>query len=117
MIETRVLAENRAKTPDELIEAATDHAIESGAEEVDLLNRDDPDTGNYRLEFVCGASNLKNVVGSLEKLHYQIDSASVEYIPIRLQELNENEQKSCATLYDKLESLPEVVRISDNIAL
>lgn len=92
-----------------LVEVATDHAIETGAEDVKALPEG-------CLEFVCGATNLNKVVGGLEKFDYKILSASVEYIPVKVQELNEEDLQICAKMYEKLEALPEVVRLSDNIA-
>ncbi|XP_044260411.1 translational activator of cytochrome c oxidase 1 [Tribolium madens] len=90
------------------LEEATDHAIEVGAEDV-------KDTGGY-LEFTCGASSLNKVVSGLEKFNYRIKSASVEFIPLKVQELSDEDLKICASLYEKLEGLSEVVRLSDNIA-
>lgn len=43
-------------------------------------------------------------------------SAEVEYIPQKLQNLQDDELEVCKNLYDKLESIPEVVRLVDNIA-
>ncbi|RZC40603.1 translational activator of cytochrome c oxidase 1, partial [Asbolus verrucosus] len=100
--------EKTAKS-EELLEIATDHAIESGAEDVKVLDEN-------TLQFVCGSTNLKNVVTGLEKFNYKVVSASVEFIPLKLQELSDSDLKLCSNLYEKLEALPEVVRLSDNIA-
>lgn len=92
-----------------MLEAATEHAIESGAEDVELLE-------DNVLEFTCGKTNMRAVQNNLEKLNYNINSASVEYIPYKLQVLNEDELTLCAKLYEKLEAIPEVVNLTDNIA-
>ncbi|CAH1382714.1 hypothetical protein MTP99_006695 [Tenebrio molitor] len=106
-----VLAEvDESKSTEEVLELATDHAIEAGAEDV---KRQEPEG---TLQFICGATNLKKVVTGLEKFSYKITSASVDYVPLKFQELGDDDLKLCASLYDKLEALPEVVRLSDNIA-
>lgn len=106
-----MLAEvDESKSTEEVLELATDHAIEAGAEDV---KRQEPEG---TLQFICGATNLKKVVTGLEKFSYKITSASVDYVPLKFQELGDDDLKLCASLYDKLEALPEVVRLSDNIA-
>lgn len=99
----------QAKSEDDVIEAATEHAIISGAEDVKIVEG--------LLEFTCGKTNLKRVQEALEKeCNYAIRSASVEFVPLKLQQLTDEELELCAKMYEKLEALPEVVRISDNIA-
>lgn len=97
------------KTEAELLDHATEDAIVAGAEEVKVLEE-------YVLQFSCGKTNLYQVVHQLESLGYQILSANVEYIPIKLQSLQDSELEICKHLCDKLEALPEVIRLSDNIA-
>lgn len=109
LIYTEVLPADKEKTPEDILEAATEHAIESGAEDVQLVEDD-------ILEFTCGASSLRNVRTGLENLKYNITSASVEYIPIKLQPLSDEDKELCSKLFEKLESISEVVRLSDNIA-
>lgn len=48
------------KTETELHEYATDHAIESGAEDIKIFNN--------LVEFYCGSTNVNKVVQELEKL-------------------------------------------------
>lgn len=97
------------KSGDELLEVATEHAIEAGAEEVKVLE-------DNSLEFHCAKTSFGQVVQELEKSGYKITSASIEYTPVQYQNLNDSELEICKKLYDKLEALPEVVRLSDNIA-
>ncbi|XP_017781963.1 PREDICTED: probable transcriptional regulatory protein Pmob_0807 [Nicrophorus vespilloides] len=92
----------------EILELATDHAIECGAEDVKV--------GEDTLEFICGSTNLKKVADALENAKYNILSASVEYIPMRHQTLSDTELQTCSALFEKLENLPEVVKLHDNIA-
>lgn len=106
---TEILATDKGKSEQEIVEAATEHAIISGAEDVTLVDG--------LLEFTCGKTNLKKVQEALEnECKYTITSASVEYIPLKLATLTDEELELCAKMYEKLEALPEVVRISDNIA-
>lgn len=68
------------------------------------------------LEWTCSPSSFPKLQDELEKLGYKITSASVEFIPLKLQSLTDQELEVCASLYQKLKALPEVVKISDNIA-
>lgn len=91
------------------MESATDHAIESGAEDVKLLD-------DGYLQFTCGKSNVSAVAAKLEEMGYKVTSASVEFLPLQLTALQDAEMDQCKKLYDKLEALPEVTRLADNIA-
>ncbi|KAJ8957932.1 hypothetical protein NQ318_001929 [Aromia moschata] len=101
-------SDGKITNEDDLLEQATEHAIESGAEDVRIIEDS--------VQFVCGKTNLGQVVQGLERLSYEVTSASVEYIPLKEQALTDSDLDVCRSLYKKLESLPEVVRISDNIA-
>ncbi|CAG9832493.1 unnamed protein product [Diabrotica balteata] len=109
MLEIKSKFSDGGKPEEEILEKATDHAIESGAEDVKVIE-------NNLVQFSCGKSNLNQVVGELEKLGYKITSAEVEYVPFNLQPLQDSELEVCQKLFDKLENVPEVVRIVDNIA-
>lgn len=100
----------KGKTEETVLEAATDHAIESGAEDVRVLEENDS------LQFICGASNLNSVVADLEKLQYKVSNAAIEFIPLKMQALQDEELKVAEKLYEKLQALPEVTKLSDNIA-
>lgn len=103
------VAVDSEKPEDELLETSTEHAIEAGAEDVKFIVKN-------VLQFSCGKSNLSSVVAELEKLGYKITNASVEYIPIKYQNVQDSDLETCQSLYQKLEALPEVVRLFDNIA-
>lgn len=96
------------KTEAEVLETSTEHAIEAGAEDVKFIEKD-------VLEFTCGKTNFSQVVTALENIGYKILSASIEYIPIKYQHLQDSDLETCKSLYSKLEALPEVVRLSNNI--
>ncbi|CAH1164074.1 unnamed protein product [Phaedon cochleariae] len=93
----------------DLLEQATEHAILSGAEDVSIME-------NNTMEFTCAETSLQNVVLELEKIGYKVASAGVEYLPLKFQKLQDSELELCGRLYEKLENLSEVVRLSDNIA-
>lgn len=104
-----MLPSEKDKKEEEIVEIATEHAIVCGAEDVTFVEG--------MLEFTCGKSNLKKVVAALgDECKYTINSASVEYIPLKSTALSDDDLEVYRKLYEKLEALPEVVRISDNIA-
>lgn len=109
MIITEIHPSDKGKSAEAILEAATEQAIECGAEEVNLLDEE-------TLEFICGSTNLRAVRDALEKAKYTISSASVEYIPLQLQKLSDSEMELCDKLFKKLDEMPEVVKISNNIA-
>ncbi|KAG5888305.1 hypothetical protein JTB14_022193 [Gonioctena quinquepunctata] len=94
---------------EEILENATNHAIESGAEDVKVTEKN-------IVEFACGKTNLNKVVNELEKTGYKIINAEVEYTPLKTLALQDADLEMCASLYEKLENFPDVVRLSDNIA-
>ncbi|KAK9874249.1 hypothetical protein WA026_002604 [Henosepilachna vigintioctopunctata] len=96
------------KNKEQILEKATDDAIEAGAEEV-------TDIGDNVLQFICGSTNLKLVTQCLEKSGYNIISATIEYIPLKSQSMSENQMDAYNNLYEKLSKLPGVIRICDNI--
>lgn len=105
-----ILPTEKNKQEEEIIETATEHAIISGAEDVKISE-------NEFLEFTCAKTSLKKVQDALEnECKYVIRSASVEFIPLKLATLTDEELEMCGKLYEKLEALPEIVKISDNIA-
>lgn len=105
VIETK--AENAANL-DVIVEKATEHAIEAGAEDVRLEGE--------TLQFICDPKAFMSVQNNLEQLGYKITYSNVDFVPIKLQSLTENEIDTCAVLYEKLEKIPEVVKLYDNIA-
>nr|CAI5820775.1 unnamed protein product [Callosobruchus analis] len=92
-----------------MLEVATSHAIESGAEDVTIL-----DSSTAR--FLCEISTMPKVIEALEKYGYMIISATEEWIAVQLHQLAEPDLIVVEALYKKLEALPEVVRLADNIA-
>lgn len=92
---------------DDLLEKATDDAIEAGAEDVTFIE-------DNLLQFICGPSNFKSVVHKLQD-KYKIQSASIEFLPNSYQNLTEDEMQTFQRLMDRLNAMPEVVRLFDNV--
>ncbi|KAI4454360.1 hypothetical protein MML48_9g00002407 [Holotrichia oblita] len=97
------------KSEEDILEIATEHAIESGAEDVQVL-----EDGN--IEFICSPGVFNNVQVALTKLNYKINSASIEFIANKVQTLSDTDLEICSNLFEKLENHPEIVRVYDNIA-
>ncbi|KAF2360015.1 Transcriptional regulator TACO1-like [Trinorchestia longiramus] len=87
---------------------AEDHAIEVGAEEVEVVN----DT----LQFVCDAGDLSAVRSGLKKLGYAIESCEIEFIPNNPVALEDDQMESLIACVTKLEDLEEVVKVHANAA-
>lgn len=90
------------------MELATEHAIESNAEDVHLVD-------DSVLEFTCTKDSFEKTQTILEKLGYKILNSSVEYIPLTQVDLNEPDLIVYNKLVGKLEAMPDVVRIVDNV--
>lgn len=97
-----------SKSAEEQLELATEHAIESNAEEVTALE-------DNIFQFFCSPENFGQTQTLLEKLGYTILNASVDYLPLKMQELGENNLQLYERLMKKLDETPEVVRLFDNV--
>lgn len=107
IIETNI-PDKYPKSEADLLEEATTTAIEVGAEEVEV--------GEKILEFFCSPEILPRVTTALEKVEHKVINASVEYTPTKMQILNDSDLDLCSKLFEKLEKMPEVVRMYDNIS-
>nr|AEE63017.1 unknown [Dendroctonus ponderosae] len=104
-----IQAENEtlsSKPEEEQLEMATEHAIESNAEEVTVEDK--------IFSFLCNKDHFAQAQDNLEKFGYQIITASVDYIPQKTQRLNESEFAAYEKLMGKLYEMTEVVRVFDN---
>lgn len=97
---------NNAQT--NILDTVTEHAIESGAEDVNVQ-----DDGT--IEFLCSPPAFNKVQVALVELNYKIISASLEYIPNKLQTVSESDLELCSRLFEKLENHQDVVKLYDNI--
>lgn len=99
---------NSSLKSEELLELATEHAIESNAEDVNLVD-------DSVLEFTCTKDSFEKTQTILEKLGYKILNSSVEYMPFSEVSLSEAELVVYKKLVGKLEEMPDVVRLFDNV--
>uniref|UniRef100_A0A8D8VVH9 Translational activator of cytochrome c oxidase 1 n=1 Tax=Cacopsylla melanoneura TaxID=428564 RepID=A0A8D8VVH9_9HEMI len=91
-------------------ETTVDDGIELGVEEV---NKSEVEEDHY--EFITAPQDLMPIKTKLEKKNYEIVRADIEYIPNELAVLDETELEKITAVYAKLEAIPEVVHIYDNI--
>ncbi|XP_032801892.1 translational activator of cytochrome c oxidase 1 [Petromyzon marinus] len=94
------------------LEEALELAIEVGAEDVrEQISEDDP----VNLQFVCAVQSLREVRERLMSLGFTPLSSALEFIPVRTVELKSEEMDVAAHLVHLMESLPDVVRVYDNV--
>ncbi|XP_060521925.1 translational activator of cytochrome c oxidase 1 [Cylas formicarius] len=106
---TYVEPKDKDKSEEEILEAATEHAIECNAEDVQFVDKD-------ILQFTCGATQFRPLQQKLEEFGYKIIDANIDFIPTKLQEISPSEQETTEKLLSKLETLPEIVRVFDNVS-
>ncbi|ODN05041.1 putative transcriptional regulatory protein [Orchesella cincta] len=97
-----------------LLDEATMHAIDVGADDVEL-HKDHPDFGTV-LEFTTSPTAFWKVKTSLEELKYGIVHAEVCYVPKQFVELEDTELDAANKLYTKLSEHPDVANVHVNIA-
>jgi len=96
------------KTKDEQLELATEHAIESNAEEVI--------TADEIFQFLCSKQQFPETQNLLEQLGYKIVYASVEYLPLKMAELGPTDMQIFEKLVKKIEEMPDVLRVFYNVS-
>ncbi|XP_014207420.1 translational activator of cytochrome c oxidase 1 [Copidosoma floridanum] len=90
---------------------ALEDAIEVGAEEAEKGNYEDKEF----FQFTCSSNDIFKVRNQLEDRNYNVISSDVEYIPIVTVSLDEEQQKLVDKLYERLDTMEEVVKIYNNI--
>ncbi|XP_055692254.1 probable transcriptional regulatory protein EF_0663 [Lutzomyia longipalpis] len=105
-----IVATAEEKTPEKLLEMATEHAILVGAEDVELM-----DEKEGLLNFTCSPAEIQRVRKELAELNYEIESAEHVYIPHTSIELNEAEKAAYANFRDRLKMIDCIDEIFDNI--
>ncbi|GLV38247.1 uncharacterized protein CBL_12895 [Carabus blaptoides fortunei] len=86
---------------DTVMDVATGHAIESGAEDVRQVS-------DQHLEFICAPENVISVQKSIEALKYSVTSASVEYLPKICVQLGDSDLDKMAVMFEKLANCEDV---------
>jgi len=99
---------------EQLLERAVEDAINAGADDVIFIS-DHLDHGSV-FEFSTSPSALFKVKQTLESMKYNVAYADIDYIPITPLELEDADIQDAHKLYQKLSDLPEVQRVSTNIA-
>lgn len=99
---------------EELLDEATMHAIEAGANDV-VFHNEHPEFGSV-FEFITEPSAFFKVKIALENLKYSIAHAEVSYIPKNLVELVDEDIDAANKLYTKLNDHPDVQKIFVNIS-
>lgn len=92
------------------VDDATEHAIEASVEEVSF----DEQAGKLRFE--CSPEATWKSKKILEEKGYVIESAIVEFLPNNVSELADDELELVSKFVEKLEAMPEVMKVTDNIA-
>lgn len=115
------------------LEEATDHAIQSDAE--DVLEYVHGDTKEFQVivatrkegeackisitflcfQFLCEPRSVFDVKKRLVDLGYVVISAEVQYIPHTRVPLNDGELENLQKLCDKLADMEEIVKMYDNV--
>ncbi|KAJ6641049.1 putative transcriptional regulatory protein [Pseudolycoriella hygida] len=100
-----------SKTPEELEEIATEHAIECEAEEFEII-----DANAKHLTFICEPAELQRVKQKISALGYNIESAEHVFIPNNEITLTSDEQAWYEKTKEKFMAVDGVDTIYDNVA-
>ena len=91
---------------------------ESETRSTELDEGDQPaSTDELCYQFKCEPKDLKALSDAIEERSFSISSASVEYLPKTLVQLDERSYEKAVRLTHLLSELEEVVEIYDNFAL
>lgn len=69
------------------------------------------------LQFLCDPSDFGAVRKGLAEKSYNIISAGLEYVPTVLKSITEQELIAGLQLITKLETVPEIMKVYDNILI
>uniref|UniRef100_A0A2M4AXI9 Putative transcriptional regulator n=2 Tax=Anopheles triannulatus TaxID=58253 RepID=A0A2M4AXI9_9DIPT len=99
-------------TSDQLDSVCTDHAIETGAEDVEVM-----DESNRLVRFLCEARVVDQVKKELEKLNYTVEHCEQAYFPKSTIKLNADAMLAYEKLKEKLKAMDGVEDIYDNVEI
>lgn len=116
---------------DELLSVCTEHAIEVGAEDVEVMSEDSKllrvgiywaswSNGNlipqnYTFQFICDPTQIDRVKTQLEKLGYSIEHNEHAFFPKSTIKLNPDAMEAYEKLKEKLKAVDGVEDIYDNV--
>lgn len=66
-------------------------------------------------QFICEYSQLHKVKKNLEEKKYTIEDFKLTYIPKMMVSLSDDEMEFMSKIVQKLEELPEIVEVYDNV--
>lgn len=66
-------------------------------------------------QFICEYSQLHKVKKNLEEKKYTVEDFKLTYIPKMMVSLSDDEMEFMSKIVQKLEELPEVVEVYDNV--
>ncbi|XP_065089482.1 probable transcriptional regulatory protein Teth514_1449 [Ochlerotatus camptorhynchus] len=95
---------------DELLSIGTEHAIEAGAEDVEVMNDD-----SNLLRFLCEPNAIDKVKTQLEKLGYSIEHSEHAFFPKSTIKLNPDATEAYEKLKERLCAIDGVEDIYDNV--
>ncbi|EAT46227.1 AAEL002544-PA [Aedes aegypti] len=95
---------------DELLSVCTEHAIEAGAEDVEVMSDD-----SKLLRFICDPTEIEKVKTQLEKLGYSIEHSEHAFFPKSTIKLNPDATEAYEKLKEKLKTIDGVEDIYDNV--
>ncbi|XP_049536966.1 probable transcriptional regulatory protein Teth514_1449 [Anopheles darlingi] len=99
-------------TNDQLDSVCTDHAIETGAEDIEVM-----DESNRLVRFLCEARVVDQVRKELEKLNYSVEHTEQAYFPKSTIKLNADAMLAYEKLKEKLKAMDGVEDIYDNVEI
>ncbi|XP_055640095.1 probable transcriptional regulatory protein lmo1535 [Toxorhynchites rutilus septentrionalis] len=103
-----ILATNVPK--EELESVCTEHAIEAGAEDVEVM-----DEANKLVRFLCDPTLIDKVKTQLEKLGYSIEHSEHAFFPKSTIKLSPDAMDALDKLKEKLKAIDGVEDIYDNV--
>ncbi|XP_052895928.1 probable transcriptional regulatory protein Teth514_1449 [Anopheles moucheti] len=97
---------------DNLLSVCTDHAIETGAEDIEVM-----DENSRLIRFLCDPRDLDKVKKELEKLSYTVEHSEHAFFPKSIIKLNPDALEAYEKLKEKLKAMEGVEDIYDNVEM
>uniref|UniRef100_A0A182VZD3 Transcriptional regulator n=1 Tax=Anopheles minimus TaxID=112268 RepID=A0A182VZD3_9DIPT len=97
---------------DDLLSVCTDHAIETGAEDIEVM-----DENSQLIRFLCDPRDLDRVKKKLEKLSYSVEHSEHAFFPKSTIKLNPEAMEAYEKLKEKLKAMEGVEDIYDNVEM
>ncbi|XP_052869167.1 probable transcriptional regulatory protein TTE1135 [Anopheles cruzii] len=97
---------------EDLTSVCTDHAIEMGAEDIEVM-----DAHDRRVRFLCSFRDVDRIKKELEKLNYSVEHCEQAFFPKSTIVLNAEAMEAYEKLKDKLKAMDGVEDIYDNVEM